>query len=222
MTTDGITTINHLVELFHKSRSKGESVNLSMESRDGKDYLTFSIEYPAGVPAGPRTAPPPPSWTPPRGRKSPSQWKRDQKRKDKFIAMKKDSVQNKKEGLTSESKSTFEQPNDEIDLVEIPTKKKIEAPVESMFKIVGEYKDPKFRPWSTLDPEKEVKFLWEKIKSDNELKGIHEIGEGSTCFEHCYEFWGTWQIMKPGISIDFLKNEANWPSGIKILEVEPA
>ena len=29
MATDGTTTINHLVELFHKSRSKGESVNLS-------------------------------------------------------------------------------------------------------------------------------------------------------------------------------------------------
>ena len=91
-----------------------------------------------------------------------------------------------------------------------------------MFKIVGEYKDSKFRAWTTLDPENEVKFLWEKIKSDDKLKGIHEIGEGSTCFEHCYEFWGTWKIMKPGLSIDFLKNAENWPKGIKILEVEPA
>jgi hypothetical protein len=63
--------------------------------------------------------------------------KRDQKRKDECIARKKAFVQIKKEVKTSEAKSTFEQPDDEIDLVEIPTKKIS----ESMFKIMGEYKD---------------------------------------------------------------------------------
>jgi hypothetical protein len=36
----------------------------------------------------------------------------------------------------------------------------MEAPVNLRFKIVGIYKDPKFSPWSSVDPEKEVKILW--------------------------------------------------------------
>jgi hypothetical protein len=41
------STINKLVELFLKRKSKGERVSLSMESKDGKDSLTFSINYPS-------------------------------------------------------------------------------------------------------------------------------------------------------------------------------
>ena len=85
-----------------------------------------------------------------------------------------------------------------------------------------EYKNPKFTPWSVVKPEEEVKTLWEKIKKENEAKGIREIGEGSTCFEHLYEFWGTWKVEKPGKNtLEFLKDSANWPKGIKILEVKP-
>ena len=61
----------------------------------------------------------------------------------------------------------------------------MEASLDSIFEIVGEYKEPKFRPWTIVDPKREVNSLWEKIQSDNDLKGIHEIGEGSTCFRHC-------------------------------------
>jgi hypothetical protein len=46
------------------------------------------------------------------------------------------------------------------------------------------------------------------IEKDNKDKGIEEIGEGSTYFEHNFEFWGTWKIKKPGITIGFLQN---WP-----------
>ena len=96
------STINKLVELFLMSRSKGERVSLSMESKDGKDSLTFSINNPSGSPAGqtgnwtppapgsPWTWPPPPRPWPPliRRKKTPSQLRRDQKRKQDFLKKK--------------------------------------------------------------------------------------------------------------------------------------
>jgi hypothetical protein len=101
MTTE-TSTINKLVELFLMSRSKGERVSLSMESKDGKDSLTFSINNPSGSPAGqtgnwtppapgsPWTWPPPPRPWPPliRRKKTPSQDRRDQKRKQDFLEKK--------------------------------------------------------------------------------------------------------------------------------------
>ena len=44
--------------------------------------------------------------------------------------------------------------------------------------------------------------MWEMINNENKAKGIKEIGEGSTCFEHSYEFWGTWRVEKPGIILN--------------------
>ena len=52
--------------------------------------------------------------------------------------------------------------------------------------------------------------------------GIKEIGEGSMCFEHFYEFWGTWKVEKPGEdTLQFLKDSVYWRNGIKVLEVKP-
>ena len=90
-----------------------------------------------------------------------------------------------------------------------------------MFKIEGEFKNPNFKPWTTVEPDKEFKTLWEEIKRDNDLKGIEEIGEGSATFEHCFEFWGTWKIKKPGLTRKSLENSDNWPNGIKITDVKP-
>ena len=87
-----------------------------------------------------------------------------------------------------------------------------------LFKIEGVFKNPNFKPWSSVDPNKEVKLLWEALEKDNKEKGIEEIGEGSTCFEHHFEFWGTWKIMKPGITVEFSQNPENWPKGIKNIE----
>ena len=94
--------------------------------------------------------------------------------------------------------------------------------VNETFKIEGEYKNPKFKPWTVVEPEKEFKTLWELIKTDNKTMGIEEIGEGSATFEHCFEFWGTWRIKKPGITLNYLENSENWPKGIKITEVKSA
>ena len=88
---------------------------------------------------------------------------------------------------------------------------------------MGEYKNPKFKPFSVVEPEKEVKLLWDIICEENKKMGIKEIGESSSCFEHNYEFWGTWKVEKPGKNtFEFLKNSDDWPKGIKIVEVKPA
>ena len=119
-------------------------------------------------------------------------------------------------------KVTAEEPKDEINLSVIPAPAAIEACVNDLFKIEGVYRNPNFKPWSTVDPNKEVKLLWEMLERDNKEKGIEEIGEGSTCYEHNFEFWGTWKIVKPGITVEFLQNLENWPKGIKNIEVKPA
>ena len=111
---------------------------------------------------------------------------------------------------------------DEINLTEISRNVQIEAEVNDLFKVEGEYKNPKYKPWTTIDPGKEFKTLWESIKSDNETKGVEEIGGGSATFEQCFEFWGTWRVKKPGITIKHLEDSENWPDGVKITEVKPA
>ena len=73
-------------------------------------------------------------------------------------------------------------PVDEIELTEIESD-------TNLFKIVGEYKNSKSKPWAIVEPEKESKTMWELIKADNKTKEIEEIGEGSSCFEHHFEFW---------------------------------
>ena len=67
-----------------------------------------------------------------------------------------------------------------------------------------------------MDPNEDVKILWEKT---NDEIGILEIGDGSTCFEHCFEFWGTWKV-KPEMDERFLSNSKIWPKGIKIVDVK--
>ena len=224
------TTIDQLMELFQQSRKRGEWVSLSMESKDGKDSVNFSIRNPAGAPAGsgsrrswsPSSAP----WTGPLRRKTPSQWRRDQKRKHEFIAKKNltaaslEGRETKTEDMESdtEAKATLAVPEDEIELSDL----KNQALEHDLFKVKGEYKNPTFKPFATVEPQKEIKTLWENLKNDNEIKGIEEIGDGSTCFEHIFEFWGTWKIKKPGINKEYLEDSKNWPKGIQIIEVKPA
>ena len=67
-----------------------------MESKDGRDNLTFSIINSSGAPAGQASAwtpgsRPPWNWPPPRPwrrKKTPCQVKRDQKRKENFVSKK--------------------------------------------------------------------------------------------------------------------------------------
>ena len=41
MAEDEPTTIKQLIDIYHSSRSRGEWVHLSLESKDGKDFLSF-------------------------------------------------------------------------------------------------------------------------------------------------------------------------------------
>ena len=162
MTANGTSTINQLVDLFHQSSNRGERVTLSMESKDGKDSLTFTIGNSTGSQAGlPRTLTPcsnPPwalcpsqPWTPPpRRRKTPSQWERDQKRKEDFLANKRAaSLDIKKEVIEQSEKATIEIPADEINLSDITNENE-----KNLLKIVGKYKNPKFQAWSIVEAEK--------------------------------------------------------------------
>ena len=85
-----------------------------------------------------------------------------------------------------------------------------------------EYKNTKLKAWDVVDPKNESKTLWEMLDVDSKAKGIEEIGDGSTCFEHCLEFWGTWKVNRSGVNEKFLNNSINWPNGVSILEVKPA
>ena len=236
------TTITKLVDLYHSSRSAGESVHLFMESKNGKDSITFSIN-PSGPPAGkaetwtPCSALPPPwsgrkSYPPPgtpmliRRKKTPSQLRRDQRRRVNVLAKKAAaSAHNDVKEESSSNKDDREkihlvEPTDEITLTEF-TNDNHEATENDLIKIVGQYKNPMFKPWSVVKPEEEIKTLWKRIEAANHSLGIKEIGEGSTCFEHCFEFWGTWKIQNAEkINIAVLKNAENWPNGTKILDVE--
>ena len=212
-------TFSQLLDLYHQSRKRGEWVSLSLETREGKDNVTFSINRnPAGLPARNAGSK---KW------KTPSQLRRDQKRKQEYLSKKEASLDESKnlvkekrnESDVGEVKSTLSvEPKDEIMLTEMETEDK---PETNLFKVVGEFKNPKFKPFAIVEPEREVKALWELLKQDNETKEMEEIGEGSTCFEHHYEFWGTWRV-KPGTSQEFLEESGNWPKGVKIIEVKQA
>ena len=77
---------------------------------------------------------------------------------------------------------------DEINPTDISSNVPDEAKANDLFKIEGEYKNPKLKPWTAVNPEKEFKTFWELIKSDNENKGIEKIGAGTATFELCFEF----------------------------------
>ena len=98
MAEDKTSTIKQLIDIYYASRSRGEWVHLSLESRGGKDFMTFSVNSPAGTPAGASTTWNPGStptwhgratpWNSKMRRKTPSQLRRDRKRREAFIAKK--------------------------------------------------------------------------------------------------------------------------------------
>ena len=99
MTEDGVSTINQLIKIYLSSRSRGEWVQLSLESKDGKDFVSFSVNSPAGAPVGtsgtwkPGSTPPcreraAPLSTLKKRRKTPSQLRRDERRREAFFAKK--------------------------------------------------------------------------------------------------------------------------------------
>ena len=133
------------------------------------------------------------------------------------------SVLSKEIDMTEEvMEAKIKEVEDEIELTEIHVKIEEECDVDEIIKIEGEFKNPKIKPWTKINPEEEVKLMWEIINKESENKGIEEIGEASATFEHHFEFWGRWKIKKPGINWKNLEESENWPKGMKITEVKKA
>ena len=70
-----------LLDIYQKSMANGLEASLSMETKDGKHFLNFTMGDPTGVTVKTKG-----NWNPDsRRKKSPSQLKRDEKRRTDFL-----------------------------------------------------------------------------------------------------------------------------------------
>ena len=145
-----------------------------METRNGKDVITFSIgSAPNVFSAGSGT---PASYP---KKKTPSQCRRDHRKKEEFLAKKnlkgKETSLKKHPAISSDlAKVTLTEPKDEINLEQPDVN---EATVETEVNYVGEYVyDTK------LDKGEIHKEFWKKLK-ENFKSGVDEFSDGSTCNE---------------------------------------
>ena len=188
-----------------------------METKDGKEFVTFTIGDPAGFAADKET-----NWKPvSRRRKTPSQLRRDQRRKENFTkkkilaAAQEAPEHNVKIEAGTPAKATLAEPVDEINLENVNEK------ARNVFKIKGEFKDPKRKPWFEImktDKENEHEAFWELIKISKDKIGFDDFSDASTYIEHYLEFWGD-MVVKPGVTEEYLKNLENWPKGVRNLEI---
>ena len=149
--------------------------------------------------------------------------RRDKKRREAFVAKKNAGlkVENPVKPDLLQVLSSPAEVDDEIELTEISDEVcNNECKMGDLLKIEGKFKNPKFQSWSKIDPSEEIKVMWEALKNESDAKGIEEIGEASATFEHCFEFWGTWRIKKPGITKKDITDANNWPKGITITDVK--
>ena len=206
------TTFNQLLDIYQQSRKKGLKATLYLDTKDGKEFITFTVGEPVAVSAAEK-----PSWTPPLGsikRKSPSQLKRDKRRKEAFNRKKTTEAP----GIKVEAglPASITEPVDEINLETIDEKTKTKV-----FKIKGEFVNPNRRPWFEIvkdDKEDEHKAFWELIDKGKDKLGIEDSSDGSTYIEHHLEFWGD-LVFKPGVTEDHVRNMENWPKGVRNLEI---
>ena len=206
----GTQSLNLLLDLYQQSKEKGEWASLFMETKNGKDIITFRIgSHPAGSSAE--------TWTPgkhSRKGKTPSQQRRDLKRKHEFHAKKnldtkESSLKNKEAKASSDPViAILVEPKDEIVLEEPEV---MEA--ETVVNYVGEYVyDTK------LQNDEMHKTIWKTLK--NKFKeGVEEFYDGSTCNEKILIFWGKCKF-KEGFNRSFILDKKNWPTEIKKIEIE--
>ena len=169
--------------------------------------ITFKIgSPPAGTSAGGSS----PEFQAKR-RKTPSNWRRDEKRKAEFIKNK--SLESKEQVADKQSDTlgaVLIEPKDEI-LLEQPRVKKAE--VEKVVNYVGEYiYDTK------LQNDEIHKTIWKKLET-NFKEGVEEFSEGSTCNEKLVVFWGKCKF-KEGFNQKYLLDQKNWPAEMKKIEIE--
>ena len=71
------STFYQLLDIYQKSRTMGLVASLTMETRNGQDIIHFSIGNQAGVPARGNPVE--------KRKKTPSQLRRDRKRKENYL-----------------------------------------------------------------------------------------------------------------------------------------
>ena len=104
------STLAKLLELYQSCKLKGERASLFLETKNGLESFTFTINEPTGSPAGGRSGSASRRW------KTPSQLKRDKKRREEFLAKKLESQPAKEENYNAEEKVILVEPKDEISL----------------------------------------------------------------------------------------------------------
>jgi hypothetical protein len=124
----------------------GKEAKLSMETKDGKDYINFSLGSPSpGAPVVETTR------SKKSGRrKQPSQIRRDMRRIEIFLAKKiGESLETKNANETKVRKedAIIREPKDEIELTTLHNMNSDRNVEGNLFKIVGKFKNPKFKPW---------------------------------------------------------------------------
>ena len=204
-----------LLDIYQKSMANGLESSLSMETKDGKHFLNFTMGDPTGVTVKTKG-----NWNPDsRRKKSPSQLKRDEKRRKDFLKNKNETNAKEAPEIKIEAgapaKHILEEVADEIHLENLNKK------IENVFKIKGEFKDPNRKPWLENikdDDKNEHKAFWKLIEAGKDKLGIDDFNDGSTYVEHFLEFWGD-MIFKPGITEDHVKNLENWPKGVGNLQL---
>ena len=208
------STLKQLLDIYQQSKLRGEVASLSLETKDGKEHIHFTLGGPVGNQSGHFLA----NERQVR-RKTPSQLRRDKKRKTEFLAKKAAEAENiKNEPKDSViSKANMEIPDDEINL---ETFKELSMET-NVFKVKGDFKDPNRKPWlqthdKTIDEHKSFMTLFEKNVGNI---GVEDFSDSSTYIEHFLEFWGE-LIVKPGITREHLQDLKNWPEGVGNLEVE--
>ena len=218
MASDNSSAIKQLLDIYNKSKLNGEWASLSLETKGGKEHILFSLGCPTRNQNGLKSPIQKLNW------KTPSQQRRDQRRKIDFLAKKKttlDIVQ--KEEIKTEpsesdaTKATLVIPLDEINLEPVA----FNPSEPNIFKIKGDFKDPNRKPWlNKINPdEDEHKAFWNTIEDHKDKIGLVNFSDSSTYIEHFLEFWGD-LLAKPEIDLEHLKDKKNWPAGITNLQVK--
>ena len=203
----GTQNLNLLLDLYQKSKAKGEWASLLLETKNGKDIITFKIEsVSAGLSA--ETGSPVNNFK--ARKKTPSQFRRDEKRKKEFLTKKNlEPNESSKKVVSSDAvKALLVEPKDEINL-EKPDEKEVEKEVS----YVGEY------VYGTkLDHDEIHQEIWKKLDV-NFKDGVKNFFDGSTSNEKILIFWGKCSF-KEGYDRSYILNKENWPKEVKSIQIE--
>ena len=194
--------IAKLLELYQQSRERGEWARLNMETMNGQDFITFSVKSPAGSPA--KTGR---TWRATRQKKTPSQLRRDQKRKEVFLA--------KKDKATNENVETSASDPEKVMLAIVEPKLVYEIDPEeiinensSEIKVYGEYKYS-----SRRDFKSSLKNYFGDIVTNIKYFETEKVNEKVQKFLVILE-------MKIGFGKKHLEDTRYWPDDSKILKME--